>query len=73
MITKHEALTANLFHDEQCRRWRRNGMTQTWKRAPARFRVPVKFGMYDYDQITDITAYQVHLPGSEGCTRPEAY
>ena len=37
------------------KRWRRNGKTQRWKRDPNRFRVPVKFGLYAYDQITDTT------------------
>lgn len=33
--------------------WRRNGATQTWKRDPGRFRVPVKYGLYGYGAITD--------------------
>ena len=36
-------------------RLRRNGRTQTWKRNLARFRIPVKAGMYVYDEITNET------------------
>jgi len=35
--------------------WRRNGKTQRWKRDTLRFRIPVKHGMYFYDQITQNT------------------
>ena len=34
-------------------RVRRNGATQTWKRDPNRFRIPVKFGLKGYGQITE--------------------
>lgn len=67
MISKLDALTADMFHDSVCRKWRRNGQTQTWKRSPERFRVPVKYGLYRYDQITDSIADRVHLPGSAEC------
>lgn len=73
MISKQDALTANMFHDEKCRKWRRNGATQTWKRSPERFRVPVKFGMYSYDQIWHHDADHIHLPGADNCKKPEAY
>lgn len=36
-------------------RWwraRRNGRAQTWKRDPARFRIPIKFGLYGTGAIT---------------------
>ncbi len=32
---------------------RRNGATQTWKRDPSRFRIPVKFGLKGYEAITE--------------------
>jgi len=73
MITKHEALTADLFHDDQCRKWRRNGATQTWKTRPRDFRVPVKHGMYIYGQIWHHDAMLIHLPGSDQCKKPESY
>lgn len=70
MISKLDALTADMFHDSVCRQWRRNGQTQTWKRTPERFRVPVKFGLYRYNAITNDIAYKVHLPGSPDCKFP---
>lgn len=39
---------------------RRNGMTQTWQRDPARYRVPVKHGFYEYATITHDNAAQWH-------------
>lgn len=35
-------------------RARRNGATRTWKRAPERYEIPVKHGMYNYFVITDL-------------------
>lgn len=35
---------------------RRNGKTQTWKRQPGKFRIPCKYGMYEYFDITDANA-----------------
>ena len=34
-------------------RCRRNGVTKTWKRDPFRFRIPIKCGLYVYDEITN--------------------
>ncbi len=76
MITKQQAIEAQEFHQEGCKRavgprggvtttikvWRRNGKTQTWARSPERFRVPVKYGMYGYDAITEQDAGMVHVP-----------
>lgn len=45
--------TTNRNADGTPQRWRVNGQPQTWKRDPARVRVPVKFGLYRYDQITE--------------------
>ena len=39
---------------------RRNGATKTWKRDPARFKVPVKHGLYTYGTITDQNAADWH-------------
>ena len=30
---------------------RRNGKTKTWKTRPLEFKIPVKYGMYDYFYI----------------------
>lgn len=55
MITKQQAMTKDEFHirsHHRCSHWRRNGKTQTWKRDPERFRVPIKHGLYAYGQLT---------------------
>lgn len=75
MITYEQALTADRFHEDGCtetvgprggvtRRvyeWRRNGMTQTWKTRPGKFRVPVKYGMRSYGNIWDGDADRFHV------------
>lgn len=33
--------------------WRKNGKVKTWKTRPGQARVPVKFGMYAYDYVTE--------------------
>ena len=37
-------------------RWRANGQCKTWKTRPSEFRLPVKYGAYDYDYITQDNA-----------------
>lgn len=75
MITRDQALTCNEFH-AKCTRtvgprggvtvkqevWRRNGKTQTWKTRPEDYRIPVKFGLYAYGEITQANAALVHAP-----------
>lgn len=41
---------------------RRNGKTQTWKTRPNDFRVPVKYGLYEYAQITNADSNDWHTP-----------
>lgn len=72
MITKAEAMTAREFHEEsipcdgkRSNRWRRNGKTQTWKTRPDEFRVPVKFGLRGYGNITELNASDFHT--AENC------
>lgn len=76
MITKAQALTAHEFHHGNCTRAigkrgaikesitraRRNGRTQTWKRTPERWRVPIKMGLYGYADITPERANEWHTP-----------
>jgi hypothetical protein len=78
MITKEQALTANDFHENHTAiiqvgprggqtmpkiyHWRRNGKTHTWKRSPDRFQVPIKFGMYSTDYLTEANAHMFHTP-----------
>lgn len=60
-ITKQEALTEDVFHEDhepgakRIVHWRRNGRTQTWVTRPNEFRIPVKFGLRSYSQITEVT------------------
>ena len=57
MLSLTEIDTATLFHgggrysDGTLQHWRRNGATKHWKRDTARFRIPVKFGLYAYGYI----------------------
>ena len=64
MVTKDQATTANMFHYGDCsgrvERWRRNGVTQTWKTRPDEFRTPIKFGLYAYSQLTHHNAADFH-------------
>lgn len=73
MVTKEEAMTANAFHENHVEggkvyRWRRNGKTQTWKTRPDEFKVPVKYGLYQYAYITDANAHMFHTEDS--CSDP---
>jgi hypothetical protein len=65
MVTKEQAMKASAFHEEhepggKIYRWRRNGVTQTWKTQPERFRTPIKYGIHTYGQLSDVNAYQFH-------------
>jgi hypothetical protein len=74
-ITIQQAMTAREFHFNErrpngtCYVHRRNGRTQTWKTRPGEFRIPVKYGLRDYGQITHRNADQFHLP--EDCQPAE--
>jgi hypothetical protein len=85
MLTKEQALTSRSFHYGSCRfevgprggirvkieERRRNGATQTWKTRPEEWRVPVKYGMYTYGEITHWDAANWHVP--EECPALQAY
>lgn len=85
MVTKDQALTAREFHYGRCKRmigprggltikiesWRRNGTTQTWKTRPEAFRVPIKFGLYAYGEITERTAGDFHAADDPTCGAAE--
>ena len=45
---------------------RRNGRTQTWKRDPARFRIPVKAGLKSCGEVTNLSTVSV-----DGSTMPD--
>lgn len=68
MITKNDAMTAREFtfkivnpkHKRfgEIAKCRRNGKTQTWKTRPNDFKIPVKYGLYEYFYITNENADQ---------------
>lgn len=58
MITKKQAFElkpGDVLISNQGHRWRVNGKVQTWKREENkhRIRVPLKFGLYDYDFLDE--------------------
>lgn len=74
--TQHVSLWPWLYNDfhashptkpGECQNWRRNGKTQTWKRSPERFRIPVKSGLYDYGAIDETSNDQLYV--AEKCLR----
>lgn len=76
MITKEQAMTLEVVHIEGCRHWvssrgldryqcqvaRRNGQTQIWVTRPEDFRVPIKYGLKEFGQITPVNATWFHVP-----------
>lgn len=63
MITKQQALTADRFEhasltnrDGTPLRARRNGKTQIWKTRPDEFKIPCKYGFYNYLYIHQYNA-----------------
>lgn len=59
LVNRQNAETANHFEhvslknkDKTPLRVRRNGKTQTWKRRPNDFKIPIKYGLYEYSYIT---------------------
>jgi hypothetical protein len=81
MITQEQADTASVFHDPAARqcdskagpvRWRRNGTTQRWARQPERFRIPVKFGLRSYGQLTNDNSGGFHT-GADCPVAPEGH
>lgn len=65
MVTKDQAMTAERFEsthlfngDKTPLRARRNGKTKTWKTRPDDFRIPCKYGLYQYLYITNDNAHE---------------
>lgn len=70
-LTRQQALDVDKVHANgkfdskgNCCVWRRNGATQTWKSAKnaLRFRLPLKYGLYRYDAVTERDTHLVHSP-----------
>ena len=51
----------NRNSDGTPQRWRVSGKVKTWKRDPGRIRVPVKYGLYVNDAITEDCLHLVSL------------
>ena len=71
MLTFEEAVSAHYFHANhepggKVYTWRRNGRTKTWKTRPGEFRIPVKYGLYQYGYIFHSTAHLYHT--EENCS-----
>lgn len=67
-ITKEIALNATeFFHRSMSNKGktplkvRRNGKTQVWKTRPNEFRIPVKYGLYEYYNITDKNCHEWYV------------
>ena len=53
--------TINKNADSTCQRWRVTGKVKTWKRDLTRVKVPVKYGMYTHDYVTEYDLDKVSL------------
>lgn len=47
--------------DGSPQRWRINGKVKTWKRSPDRIQIPIKYGLWGYDYITENDLHLVSL------------
>lgn len=45
--------TKNKNADGTPQRWRVNGKVKTWKRSPEKVKIPVKYGLYGFDYVTE--------------------
>ena len=45
--------TKNRNADKTPQRWKVNGVPKTWVRSPNKVRVPLKYGLYNYDVLTE--------------------
>lgn len=50
--------------DGSPQRWKVNGKPKTWKRDLGRVEVPLKFGLYGYDKLTENELHLVSLTES---------
>lgn len=78
-ITPENAKTANTFYSRKHTykngvtplQVRRNGATKTWVTRPNEFRIPVKYGLYDYFYITDKNADEWSITEPEVKPKPK--
>ena len=43
------------------RKWKVNGKVKLWKRNPERIEIPVKYGLYNFDYITEEILHLVSI------------
>lgn len=55
----------NKNNDGTAQKWKVNGKVQTWKRDPLRVKIPVKYGLYRYDYITESELHLITLTEPE--------
>ena len=65
MITKEQAMIEDHFIDYWGNRWRRNGVTKTWKTRPEEFRLPIKCGFRQCYAMTHENAHRFFVDGRE--------
>lgn len=85
MVAKEQALTNCEFHFGTCIRvigprggvkqhstvFRRNGNPRTWKTRPNDFQVPIKFGLWDYQNLSNNNADEFHTAADCPLNDPE--
>jgi len=60
-----------LFHvnnknsDGTAQRWKVNGKVKTWKKNPEKVKIPLKYGLYRYDYLTENELHLVTLKEPE--------
>jgi hypothetical protein len=69
LVNRQNCESANRFEhvsmknaDKTPLRVRRNGKTKLWKTRPNEFKIPVKYGMYEYSYITHENCDQWNIP-----------
>lgn len=74
-MTLEDAIFAKEFKftssDGKERVCRRNGKTKLWKKSPGKFRIPVKYGLYNYWYITEENAHQYRVSRETMMVRPK--
>ena len=58
----------NKNSDGTAQRWKVNGKVKTWKRDPSKIQVPLKYGLYRYDYLTENELNLVSLEEPEKVT-----
>jgi len=57
--------TINKNSDGSAQKWKVNGKVKTWKKNPEKVQIPVKYGLYRYDYITENELHLITLEEPE--------